>query len=118
MSALLPCPFCGASPHRGQTKAERCQMHGETFQRYRIWCPHGCAEKNEVNEAQAIAAWNTRAGESRIAQLEAALAAILKVEVQGWENIWAGSNRCKDIARAALQNAGGSHGERAKAGQP
>lgn len=31
-----------------------------------------------------------------------ALEAILKVRVEGWENIWAGSSRCQDIARAAI----------------
>ena len=36
-----------------------------------------------------------------------ALEGILKVRVQGWENIWAGSNRCQDIARAALALAKG-----------
>ena len=29
--------------------------------------------------------------------------AILKVRVQGWENIWAGADRCRSIARAALE---------------
>jgi len=36
-----------------------------------------------------------------------ALEAILKVRVEGWENIWAGANRCQDIARAALAKARG-----------
>lgn len=36
------------------------------------------------------------------ARLREALEAILKVRVEGWENIWAGSNRCRDIANAAL----------------
>lgn len=39
-----------------------------------------------------------------------ALESILKVRVEGWENIWAGSNRCQDIARAALARAKGGEG--------
>lgn len=35
-------------------------------------------------------------------RLREALKAILKVHVTGWDNIWAGSSRCRDIARAAL----------------
>jgi len=57
---LLPCPFCGARPHQGLTKAQRCQLHGEPFQRFEIWCPHTCARINRVNREQAAAAWNTR----------------------------------------------------------
>ena len=39
-----------------------------------------------------------------------ALESILNVRVEGWENIWAGSNRCQDIARAALARAKGGEG--------
>ena len=42
------------------------------------------------------------AARERLAELEGALQSILKVRVEGWENIWAGSNRCQAIARAAL----------------
>lgn len=58
---LLPCPFCGATPHRGLDKVRRDQLHGEPFQTYSIWCPHLHARICEINEAQAIAAWNRRA---------------------------------------------------------
>lgn len=59
MSELLPCPFCGAAPHRGLSKVKYCQLRGDPYQDTRIWCPHGCAS---VERAQrfAIAAWNTR----------------------------------------------------------
>lgn len=66
-----PCPFCGATPHHGLTKVEHCQLHGDDFQRYEIWCPHGCARINRVNEQQARIAWNTR-----LAALEAERAVI------------------------------------------
>ena len=39
-----------------------------------------------------------------------ALESILNVRVEGWENIWAGSSRCQDIARAALARAKGGEG--------
>lgn len=57
---MTACPFCGATPHRGPTKVEYCQLHGDPFQRYRLWCPHGCATILRQTEAEAIAAWNTR----------------------------------------------------------
>ena len=37
-----------------------------------------------------------------------ALQDILKVRVDGEDNIWAGANRCKDIARAAIAKATGA----------
>jgi hypothetical protein len=58
VSELLACPFCKATPHRGLTKAQADQLHGEPFQRYRIWCPHGCANIERMNEEQAREAWN------------------------------------------------------------
>lgn len=58
---LLPCPFCGANPHRGLEKVRHCQMHGDPLQDYSIWCPKGHAKLTERSEAVAIAAWNTRA---------------------------------------------------------
>lgn len=66
---LLRCPFCGASPHRGKDKVQYDQLHGEPFQRYRIWCPHGCAQTNQVNEEQAIAAWNRRSASPSIGRV-------------------------------------------------
>lgn len=41
---LLDCPFCGGRPSQGPTKLEYCQLHGDPFQRYRIWCRKGCAD--------------------------------------------------------------------------
>lgn len=38
-------------------------------------------------------------------ELLEALERILEVRVNGWDNIWAGSNRCQDIARTALSKA-------------
>ncbi len=58
---LLPCPFCGANPHRGPEKVRHCQMHGDPLQDYSIWCPKGHAKLTERSETVAIAAWNTRA---------------------------------------------------------
>ena len=57
---LSRCPFCGATPHRGPTKAQHDQLHGEPFQRYAIWCPHGCARIERMDERQAAADWNNR----------------------------------------------------------
>lgn len=57
---LAVCPFCGATPHRGKMGVQYDQLHGEPFQRYRVWCPHGCASLDRVNAEQAIAAWNRR----------------------------------------------------------
>lgn len=55
---LRRCPFCNATPHKGATKVQHDQLHGDSFQRYRIWCPHGCANIERVNEEQAREAWN------------------------------------------------------------
>jgi hypothetical protein len=59
---LLPCPFCGATPHRGLTKPTTDQLHGELLQHYRIWCPHQHASHRATNEALAIESWNARPG--------------------------------------------------------
>jgi len=59
---LPGCPFCGATPHRGLGKKESCQMHGEPFQRYSIWCPKGHANVTAQNEAMARQEWSSRAG--------------------------------------------------------
>lgn len=60
---LRRCPFCQATPHKGLTKVQHDQLHGEPFQRYRIWCPHGCASIDRINEGQAREAWNCRPDE-------------------------------------------------------
>ena len=53
-------------------------------------------------DSQAALIADLTAARERLAELEGALQSILKVRVEGWENIWAGSNRCQAIARAAL----------------
>lgn len=85
MTELLSCPFCGATPHRGLTKVKHCQLHGDPYQDFRIWCPHGCA-KVERSEASAIAAWNTRAPTAdaeRIAALEGGTSFYIDCEFDG-----------------------------------
>ena len=53
MSELLPCPFCGGEAHTYRTIAQRyCAICNEPF----------CANVGPFDtEAEAIAAWNTRA---------------------------------------------------------
>lgn len=68
--ALLPCPFCGATPHRKLGKVQYDQLHGEPFQRAYVECPHDHATFNALSMDQAIAAWNHRAGHAA-AQAEA-----------------------------------------------
>lgn len=57
---LLPCPFCGATPHWMQAKTEHCQLHGEPYQDAIIRCPHLCASMQGSPDAVATR-WNTRA---------------------------------------------------------
>lgn len=57
---LLPCPFCGARPHRGLGKVQHDQLHGEPFQRAWIRCPSGHASFDCMTEQMAADAWNTR----------------------------------------------------------
>lgn len=57
---LKACPFCGAKPQKGPTKKEYDQLHGDEFQRYRIWCPHGHASVLEAAAIIAANTWNTR----------------------------------------------------------
>lgn len=85
MGELLPCPLCGATPHRGPGKVENCQLHGEPFQRYSIWCPHQHAKVTAQSEDAAQAAWNTRTPDARITQLEAEKA--LAVEALEWAEV-------------------------------
>jgi hypothetical protein len=44
---------------------------------------------------------------AEIQRLREALEAVMAVRVQGWENIWAGTSRCHDIARIALNGKDG-----------
>ncbi|CDP50668.1 Phage protein [Devosia sp. DBB001] len=101
---LLPCPFCGAHPHHGLTKVEHDQLHGEPFQRFRVWCPHGCASKLEANRELAVAAWNRRASDSRANQavVTEALKEILEVP-EDQENAHDHFQYIKDIASTALE---------------
>ena len=78
VTALKPCPFCGAKPHQGLTKVTYCQLHGDPIQRFEIKCPHGCATINRVNRAQAIAAWNARPVQADL--VEALASAIASIE--------------------------------------
>jgi hypothetical protein len=57
---LKACPFCGANPHHGLGKVEYCQLHGDPFQRFSVWCPSGCAKKTAADRERAIASWNAR----------------------------------------------------------
>lgn len=56
------CPFCGAPPHHGLGRVEHCQLHGEPFQRFQIWCPKGHAKITAADETRARELWDTRAG--------------------------------------------------------
>jgi hypothetical protein len=53
----VKCPFCGATPHHGLGKVQHCQLHGEPFQTFSIWCPHGCAKITGGTERQALKQW-------------------------------------------------------------
>ena len=57
---LLPCPFCGAKPHRNMSKVKHDQLHGEPYQDLIVKCPHLCASM-EGGEGTVIELWNTRA---------------------------------------------------------
>jgi len=121
---LLPCPFCGAHPHHGLTKVEHDQLHGEPFQRFRVWCPHGCASKLEANRELAVAVWNRRAADSRANQavvteemVEAALSAAAsdvlaerarQIAVEGWTPEHDDSHDHGEMARAAMAYAYGA----------
>jgi hypothetical protein len=54
------CPLCGATPHHGLGKVEHCQLHGEPFQRFSIWCPKGHVKVTSMTEEAAQKEWNAR----------------------------------------------------------
>lgn len=100
----VACPMCGAQPsvQINQTAGYRvayvrcqCGVRGPEY--VRPSPDDGCI-------ADAIAAWNTRATPSQpdAAALVEALRAILNVRVDRDDNIWAGADRCRAIARNAL----------------
>jgi len=69
---LIPCPFCGASAHRGLFKKQGCSLHGDAVQYVRVYCSNpSCPAKPSIlggdiycgkEEAiqEAIKIWNTR----------------------------------------------------------
>lgn len=57
---LKPCPFCGATPHRGLSKVKHDQLHGYSYQDTTIKCPHLCASMEGGLET-VVERWNTRA---------------------------------------------------------
>lgn len=61
MSELLPCPFCGAQPHKNLGKVWHDSLHGDRHQDTIIKCPHLCAQMTGSADA-VIQRWNTRAG--------------------------------------------------------
>lgn len=61
-----PCPFCGATPHHGLGKVQHCQLHGDPFQDFSIWCPHGCAKITRGDGARAWKDWEGSAPQSEL----------------------------------------------------
>ena len=76
---LLPCPFCG-----GEAEVRKLDLDAidEGWQIYGVWCTddlhaeerggyqHGHYIDNYASEAEAIAAWNTRAGRTRECEIK------------------------------------------------
>ena len=67
------------------------------------------AEHDMIRMRQPIQQFGTHPDprDEIIADLVDALENILKVQVKGWENIWAGSGRCQEIARVGITKARG-----------
>ena len=78
-AALKPCPFCGATPHRGLGKVYYDQLHGEPQQNYSIWCPRGHAKITRVDCEQATEEWNTRASPAASGDLRERIARIILI---------------------------------------
>lgn len=74
VNELKPCPLCGKHPHHGLGKLQHCQLHGEPFQNFRIWCTAGHAQVEEASRELAFTAWNTRADTGRLSEMEAEVA--------------------------------------------
>ena len=66
----MPCPFCGATPHRQLGKRYSCQLHGDPLQDHIIRCPHLCAQRTASSKEAAIAAWNQRTTPAEVAALK------------------------------------------------
>lgn len=67
MSDLKPCPFCGSGVARtvGNAGFSGVELMGAGTDRPFVWCGTcGSAGSFEDSDCKAIAAWNTRAGES------------------------------------------------------
>jgi hypothetical protein len=64
-ASLLPCPFCGSTPRHGLGKVQHCQLHGDPYQNYRVWCAKDGAHYDSSHarvsagdKDRAVAAWN------------------------------------------------------------
>lgn len=58
---LLPCPFCGATPHAEKTKFIERPNSGDKYQKFVFRCPHGHARVEHEELVEVIKTWNTRA---------------------------------------------------------
>lgn len=118
IEALKPCPFCGATPHRGPGKVQHDQLHGEPFQNFSIWCPHSHAKVTRVNAEQAAADWNTRAeggkGEAEVARAieDVILRRLRENRIEGYT-----LEMSKEIARIAALTAPSQPASAARHGQ-
>lgn len=75
---LKGCPMCGMKPAHGPTKVKHCQLHGEPYQDYRIWCRSRCSFIERSDLESAIEAWNDRPGEASQAALISELVGALE----------------------------------------
>lgn len=62
---LLPCPFCGSTPHWMLSKVKHCSLHGDPYQYRIIACPKGHAQVSMQSNDAAAETWNTRKGSGR-----------------------------------------------------
>ena len=95
--ALLPCPFCGgeAASHTREPSYEGADAG----------CQHCDLWMMGDNEAEAIAAWNRRAGQSHTDGLVAALEAIIAV-ADGPSNIPPGTYSPSEFMRISTMKLG------------